>query len=224
MQNLPEKQDRGRPSGYNPDMLPIIRKFVALGATDVEIADMLEIDPATFYRWKHDHESFCEAINTSKAHADQRIERSLYQKACGYTYKEDVVSVIKTGQYETAVEVTTVERQQPPDTAAMIFWLKNRKRGEWNNALGEGETPPVAGEMDMRKLAVAMLSILQQGVQAPLREEKVIDHEQYHKHSDDDAQRPVLRSQDTLPPGRDEGEDVAQVPERPRRRRYKPVG
>lgn len=44
------------------------------------------------------------------------------------TYIED--GYVLTEEY---VEVTEIEEEIPPDTTAMIFWLKNRKPNEWRD-------------------------------------------------------------------------------------------
>lgn len=122
-----------RPTDYNSDFIEQAEKLCMLGATDDEIADFFGVHRATIYRWKIEYPEFCDAIKTAKEIADERVERSLYQKATGYNYKEEQAFKLKKGQYEEEVEVVDVEKHQPADTTAAIFWLKNRRKNEWRD-------------------------------------------------------------------------------------------
>lgn len=53
---------------------------------------------------------------------------ALYQKATGYQHPEDDIRIIN-GE---VVKTQTV-RHYPPDTAACIFWLKNRQPEKWQD-------------------------------------------------------------------------------------------
>jgi hypothetical protein len=116
----------GRPTKYSTDLCKTVEKLCALGAVDMEIADFLEIDIVTFYRWKNEHEEFCNAIKVAKENADARVERSLFERATGYSREEIDIRVA-----DGCVIQTPIRKHYPPDTTAMIFWLKNRKRKEW---------------------------------------------------------------------------------------------
>lgn len=129
-----EGNDGGRPSDYDPETTPALAaKVCALGATDEELADVLGVCARTVYRWKLDHEEFCQALKAAKAAADDRIERSLYQKASGFYYTEQQAFKLKAGQDKEETEVVDVEKFCPPDTTAGIFWLKNRRSQDWRD-------------------------------------------------------------------------------------------
>jgi len=123
----------GRPSNYDPAYAEQAAKLCNLGATDDELADFFQVHRATIYRWKHDHQEFCDAIKSGKEVADDRVERSLYQKATGYDFTEEQAVKLKSDQYKEEVEVVEVRKHIPADTTAAIFWLKNRRRGEWRD-------------------------------------------------------------------------------------------
>jgi hypothetical protein len=53
---------------------------------------------------------------------------SLYQRACGYTHKEEKV-FCNQGEITTHV----VDKHYPPETTACVFWLKNRKPDDWRD-------------------------------------------------------------------------------------------
>lgn len=118
---------KGRPTEYKEEFVEQARKLCEIGATDCEIAEFFDVDVRTIYRWKHSYPSFCQAIKSGKEICDERVERSLYQKATGFRYTEQQAIKVREGQYEEKVEVVDVEREALPDTPAAIFWLKNRR-------------------------------------------------------------------------------------------------
>ena len=119
-----------RPTVYEDSYAEQARKICELGATDQEIADFFEVDVRTIYRWKHDHDGFCQALKTGKDVADERVERSLYQKAIGY--EQDEVKIFMPGGSEEPV-YAPYRAKVPPDTTAAIFWLKNRRGADWRD-------------------------------------------------------------------------------------------
>jgi transposase-like protein len=123
----------GRPSKFNEEMIALAAEWCQRGATDVELADALSVHPATLYRWKLDYPEFCEAIKSGKDIADERIERSLFQKASGYDVVETQAIKVKVEQHKEDVRVVEVRRHIPADTTAQIFWLKNRRPAVWRD-------------------------------------------------------------------------------------------
>lgn len=130
------KRPVGRPSKFKPEFVAQAVKLTALGATDREIADFFEVDERTLYRWKHESAEFCQALKAGKGEADDRVERSLYRRAVGYTY--DAVKIFMPAGAEAPV-YAPFEEHVPPDVTAGIFWLKNRRPDQWRDA--KPETP-----------------------------------------------------------------------------------
>jgi len=118
----------GRPTKYKPEFAAQAEKLCRLGATDIEIADFFEVDVRTVYRWKGEHDEFCQALKIAKAEADDRVERSLYARASGYEHDEVDIRVI-----DGKIVETPIRKFYPPDTTAAIFWLKNRKPEQWRD-------------------------------------------------------------------------------------------
>jgi hypothetical protein len=120
----------GRPSLYRPEYCEQAAKLCQLGATDIEIADFFDVNKVTLYRWQAQYPEFCNSIKTAKEAADERVERSLYQKATGYTHdSEKLFYDAQSG----AVVRAPVREHIPPSDTAMIFWLKNRRPKEWRD-------------------------------------------------------------------------------------------
>lgn len=117
-----------RPTKFKPEFVAQAEKLCRLGATDIEVADFLEVDVRTLYRWKGEHEVFCQALKAGKDVSDERVERSLFSRATGYEHDEVDIRVVGGGIVETPIR-----KFYPPDTTAAIFWLKNRKPEQWRD-------------------------------------------------------------------------------------------
>lgn len=118
----------GRPSKFKPEFCEQGAKLCKLGATDREMAEFFKVSEATFHLWKSVHPEFSESLKLAKEEADNRVEQSLYRRALGYSH--DAVHV---SNYQGEVTLTPIVEHFPPDTTACIFWLKNRKPGEWRD-------------------------------------------------------------------------------------------
>lgn len=122
------KRQRGRPSKFGAVDLDQVRMVASKGWTDDEMAAFFKVDRATWYRWKATHEDFCDALKAWKEQADARVERSLYERALGYSHPED--KIFNDGGDPLIVPTT---KHYPPDTTAAIFWLKNRQPESWRD-------------------------------------------------------------------------------------------
>lgn len=118
----------GRPSKIfkiDKDQLKIL---TISGFTEHQIANFFKINKSTLTRWKQKNKEFCTTLKTWKHEADEVVERSLYQRAIGYSHKSE-----KIFQYEGKIIRTETVEHYPPDPTSMIFWLKNRKKEEWRD-------------------------------------------------------------------------------------------
>ena len=119
---------RGRPSAYKPEFAEQAAKLCELGATDYELAKFFKVNTATIYRWRNSIPEFCKAVTCGKAMADARVERALYNRAVGYSFESEKVFQNRG----KVVRAATVEHV-PPDPAAAMNWLKNRKPENWRD-------------------------------------------------------------------------------------------
>lgn len=124
------KRKPGRPSLYKPEYVEQAKKLCLLGATDRELADFFKVSEQTLNSWKTQHPEFLESLKVGKDQADQRVERSLYQRAVGYSHPDVHVS-----NFQGMVTLTPITKHYPPETTAGIFWLKNRKPEEWRDRI-----------------------------------------------------------------------------------------
>ncbi|WP_341918673.1 terminase [Polaromonas sp. YR568] len=138
----------GRPSKYQEDFPAQAAKLCLLGATDAQLADFFEVSVSTINLWKVQHPEFSESIKVPKAQADERVEQSLFRRAMGYEHDEVDIRVI-----DHALVQTPIRKYYPPDSTAMIFWLKNRKPSEWRDKQEHehsGSVTVVASPLDER--------------------------------------------------------------------------
>lgn len=131
----------GRPSKYSPDILPQVRFLAKKGCTDKDLAEFFEVNIDTIHEWKKKHPEFSDTLKEAKLEADSAVERSLFERATGYSHPED-----KIFQYEGCPVVVPTVKHYPPDTAAAIFWLKNRKPEQWREKIEHEHS----GEMDVK--------------------------------------------------------------------------
>ncbi|MDH7973135.1 hypothetical protein QH494_13180 [Sphingomonas sp. AR_OL41] len=117
----------GRPTAYKPEFAGIARRLCRNGATDIEVADILGIAVRTFYRWCLLHDDFTAAVRVGKDAADDRVERSLYQRAVGYDYVAEKIVTPRGGAPIAMPFMVHV----PADVRAALHWLAIRRPKPW---------------------------------------------------------------------------------------------
>lgn len=131
---IPEKKKMGRPSKFDLVKINQIRQLYLDGWDDMQVAAFYEVALSTLSTWKRDHPDFMKAIKEWKAEADEDVEKSLYERACGYrtTFKKNFV--VSDGKDSGShVETHIEEAVFPPDPTSCIFWLKNRQPEQWKD-------------------------------------------------------------------------------------------
>ena len=94
----------GRPTDYTPELGAEIIQRTMLGewaATNKQIADYCGVEPETVRQWRKKYRDFESSIRRAKLLADNRVEGSLFHRACS------------------------------GDVTAQGLWLKNRRPDEW---------------------------------------------------------------------------------------------
>lgn len=122
-----------------PDGLLLLQAWARDGKTIEQIAAKMGIKAGTLWKWKKRFEPIGEALKRGKEPFDIEIENALHDSARGYfvTVKEPMkLKRVRQRAGEGRIEeeyIEYVDRQQyiPPQTAAQIFWLKNRKADDW---------------------------------------------------------------------------------------------
>lgn len=121
--------------------LTLIQGWYMDGATNQDVADRLHISRDTLHRWSKQSPELLDVMKHSREIADYKVENSLYKKALGYTVALKKPIKVRVDDYDEKTrkkigsheEVVTAEEEVhvPADTAAIIFWLKNRLPEKW---------------------------------------------------------------------------------------------
>lgn len=153
-----------RKNKYRTHVAPFLKEIgqmAADGATEAEIAAKLRVAYSTFKGYKHKYRELREVLLTSKELADLNVEAALYRRATGYTVEETTKERRlnrKTGEYEM-ITTKTVEKEIPPDTTAIQFWLKNRNPEEWR----EHQSIAIAGMAEEQSKLAELLRQRREG-------------------------------------------------------------
>lgn len=143
----------GRPASEpTPEHCRVAKHACRLGATDLELANILGVDVSVIKRWQVTDESFSHACKVGGDMADARVERGLYQRAVGGTKWSKREAVTKEG------DVVTLESTEEvlPDTAAASRWLESRKRKDW----GLKSIVEHQGELEVRNSRATLASLV----------------------------------------------------------------
>ncbi|AUM58671.1 putative terminase small subunit [Plesiomonas phage phiP4-7] len=117
--------ENGRPTKYQKAYDEQARKLCLLGYTNEKLADFFNVAVSTIHEWRHEHQSFSDALKAGKEGADAELALTLYERAKGG--KRIVKQKVADGA------IVDLEEELPPDTTAIIFWLKNRQPKLWRN-------------------------------------------------------------------------------------------
>ncbi len=110
------------------------------GLTDEQIAGKLSISRSTLSEWKKKYPDISDTLKKGKEIADIAVENALYDRALGIKTTVRKAIKVKSVEYNDAgrkikeeerIEYGEEEVYIPPDTTAMIFWLKNRLPDKW---------------------------------------------------------------------------------------------
>ena len=121
-----------------PTVLEQIKALAQKGCNDKEIYEALHISKRTFYDYQDRFEEFANAIKEGREPIIAEVEATFFTKKLqGYkvteTTKEKTVQKDAAGIIVGTTEhVRENERYIPPDTGAIIFFLKCRLRSKYN--------------------------------------------------------------------------------------------
>lgn len=152
-----------RPTTFKPEFIEQAKRLASiLGATDAEVAAFFGKSERTIANWKVEYPKFAKALNVGKAAANKRVERSLYQRAVGYSHEAEEI-FCKDGIVTRAKTV----KHYPPDTAACIFFLCNRDKENWkqknhvDHSSSDGTMRPPAPAMSAQELREVVQSVVE---------------------------------------------------------------
>lgn len=115
----------GRPSKKDTLDFTMLKTLASFGLTDAQLASVFRVTEQTICNWKKDENVFL-ALKDGKNIADAMVKRSLFERAMGYSHSEE-----KIFQHEGQIIRAQTIKYYPPDSTALIFWLKNRQPDQW---------------------------------------------------------------------------------------------
>jgi hypothetical protein len=112
----------------------VAKRLASKGFTDSEISEIMGISERTLNNWKEKHAEFMQSLKDGKEEPDNQVERSLFERATGYSYASEKIVTVAMGQgMGSEVERVPIIEHCPPDVTACIFWLKNRRSDRWRD-------------------------------------------------------------------------------------------
>lgn len=118
---------RGPKSKFNQKLGEAFVRLSREGKTVEEIADVVGVSKRTLQNWMGKDTDLMLAVREARQVADELVEAALFSRALGYSHEE-----IKHFAHEGVVsDKRTVIKHYPPDTTAIMFWLRNRNPKKW---------------------------------------------------------------------------------------------
>src|SRR5713101_2949603 len=127
-QQIVEAIRTGRPTIYRPELAALARKLALLGATESEMADLLNIHESTLSNWMGKHSEFSRAVKSGKLQADAEVAERLFSRATGHSH--EAVKIFMPAGAEAPV-YAPFTAHYPPDTKAALAWLSRRQPELW---------------------------------------------------------------------------------------------
>lgn len=142
----------------DPAQLERITNWAANGLTNEEIARSMGIHRSTLREWVKVHPAISDALKRGRLMACEAIENALFKRATGMeitdTMEEFEGAIVDGKPLNGKIKKRTTTRQVPPDTGAIIFYLKNRMPDKYSDRRTmevEAATPTVILGIDPRR-------------------------------------------------------------------------
>ena len=126
---------------YDDETIKSLIESLKNGDTVEKAVAKAGITKTTFYEWLQDPDKsdFADAIKNAKSEFKKtivdRLQKSLWDKALGFSYEEMKTEYIRDPKTSHIVvkNQSVTKKRYPPDTAALIFALTNLAPDEWKN-------------------------------------------------------------------------------------------
>lgn len=126
----PRTGGRKKSPRFSRELALRIVELASRGRTVHQISADLGVSVYALNNWRGAQAGFKEAVEASRKVADELIVASLFQRAVGW--KQPAVKIVYDKE-RSAFQVYEYTEHFPADTAACVFWLKNRQRALWSD-------------------------------------------------------------------------------------------
>lgn len=148
----------GRPTAYKPQYAKKCALLCDKGATNADLADFFKVSITTIKNWAVAHPEFLAAMRVGKDDANERVKRSLYERAVGYTF--DAVKIFLPKDATEPV-IVPYREHVPPDAHAAFKWMQNRDPENWRERVDVAHSGAVdVTDTSAEKRAKAILSLI----------------------------------------------------------------
>jgi hypothetical protein len=133
----PEEQPKprwGDPCGkFRQEFIGQARVLCEEGMTDKELASFLGVSKKTLYDWQFRYPEFGAAMKLGKELSNDRMERTAYEVAMGYT--TTITETIKLRDKDGNEFMHSYEKEVviPPNPDMLRWMLKNRRPDTWRD-------------------------------------------------------------------------------------------
>ncbi len=113
---------------YNPRLAKYAANLIARGCTDKEVEEILDADGKwTVKQWRKSVHRFAKQCKVAENKADVPVLAALQKLCNGFDYEEI--------SYTADKKVKSIRKKyQPPNEAAIEFWMCNRDPSKWQRA------------------------------------------------------------------------------------------
>lgn len=134
-----------------PENLILVQGWRRDGLSDEQIANNIGVHVSTVYSWRKEHSEFGEAYKKGTEVSTYEVENALYKSAIGH-FVEEIEMVETTTPMGVNQTKKKHRRYIPPNTAAQIFILKNRRPDWWKDKREFESTSNVANDGFLKAL------------------------------------------------------------------------
>lgn len=115
------------------DGLTMVRGWARDGLSNVQIAERIGISQSTMTDWMNRFSAFSAALKKGRAPIITKVEDAFYSKCDWQEYEETREEVIEHPDGKKTKKIVRVRHPVPPDTAALIFALKNLRPDKYRD-------------------------------------------------------------------------------------------
>ncbi len=137
------------------DGLLTLKGLARDGCSDKQIYDKIGISKQTFYDWLKRYPDFSDSIKKGRQPVKVKVEDAFYSRCEWREVTETRREVFVDSNGKEAKKVINQTRWIPPDTAALIFALKNLDSKKWKDKPSE-DTSKLASDEEFEAMVKAL--------------------------------------------------------------------